>query len=85
MEWINVKQQPIPKDGKPYLALSNRVICIVQYNEEKKLLHLALYDEYMKELYIAYRPTEDTGPYNLPPELEFEITHWCKLELPEDC
>ena len=72
MQWINVEEQPVPRDGETYLALWKGQFCLTAFDEDEDAFWLQML------------PGRYAGDMLLPEERVGKFTHWYKLEYPKD-
>lgn len=72
MQWINVKDQPLPKDGSTFLALWKGQFCLISWDED------------IERFWLQMLPGQYERDMEVAPERELKFTHWCKLIYPED-
>jgi hypothetical protein len=72
MNWINVKDQTLPKDESTFLALWKGQFCLASWDSE------------IQRFWLQMLPGQMSGDMKVDPEREGKFTHWCKLEYPED-
>ncbi len=73
IDWISVKDKPFPKDEENYLGLFKGQFCLIAWNEGDKKFDM------------FWMPNSYDKLWQWDPAVyEHKLTHWAKLERPED-